>query len=353
MFSNRTFGVEIEFIGSRDTVERALRQAGLDASVEGYNHANRPYWKVTTDASVGYDNGELVSPILRGEQGLEDLRKACRAMVAAGIRVNSACGVHVHVGAADLTPQEVVATCIRYGRQESTFDSIMPRSRRESNNHFCRSMNRFSMSIAGVTNMDNVSRMFHGDRYQKLNVQSYLRQKTLEFRQHSGSINATKIANWVKVCTKFVDTTVAAFRNISARQTAAVSTPTISMASFCNPYRYGSMKYRICKMLVEGATIERIANVIGSPAASVGSMISQIKADPATPNVVRTGRRGNYFYKFVGTGDAAPQTNYGSRQTTVTYRDADYVSVFALPAFHGLEDSVVGYYEERAMELAN
>ena len=35
-------------------------------------------------------------------------------------------------------------------------------------------------------------------RYTKVNSQSYNRHKTIEFRQHSGTINYTKIMGWVK-----------------------------------------------------------------------------------------------------------------------------------------------------------
>ena len=45
---------------------------------------------------------------------------------------------------------------------------------------------------------------FYGDRYYKVNAESYTRHKTIEFRQHQGSTNYKKIEMWVKFCAKLV-----------------------------------------------------------------------------------------------------------------------------------------------------
>lgn len=42
-------------------------------------------------------------------------------------------------------------------------------------------------------------------RYFKINLQAYLRHGTIEFRQHSGSANATKVCNWVRFLQAFID----------------------------------------------------------------------------------------------------------------------------------------------------
>lgn len=59
-----------------------------------------------------------------------------------------------------------------------------------------------------------------GSRYFKVNLMSFQRHGTIEFRQHSGTVNATKIANWVRFLGQFID-------NSKARNTPAVSAPVI------------------------------------------------------------------------------------------------------------------------------
>ena len=103
--SNRTYGIEIEMswgrgnrAPSQETVASALRRAGLDATAEGYTHSVTSGWTVVSDGSVG--NGhELVSPILRGLDGKEQLKTAMRAVKAIGATTDASCGVHVHHGA--------------------------------------------------------------------------------------------------------------------------------------------------------------------------------------------------------------------------------------------------------------
>ena len=53
-------------------------------------------------------------------------------------------------------------------------------------------------------NYDVRNNVFHGDRYYKVNAESYTRHKTIEFRQHQGSTNYKKIEMWVKFCAKLV-----------------------------------------------------------------------------------------------------------------------------------------------------
>src|SRR5690606_38760739 len=81
--SNRKFGVEIEFIfsGNIHDVAAKLNEYGVTTVVEGYNHQTRAHWKIVHDASCGW---ELVSPPMAGEAGLEEIRKACKALVDSG-----------------------------------------------------------------------------------------------------------------------------------------------------------------------------------------------------------------------------------------------------------------------------
>ena len=44
-----------------------------------------------------------------------------------------------------------------------------------------------------------------GGRYYKVNLQAYQCHGTIEFRQHSGTVNATKIAHWVRFLGEFID----------------------------------------------------------------------------------------------------------------------------------------------------
>jgi Putative amidoligase enzyme len=209
---NRTFGVEIEAYGAtREAVANAIRREGLDVYSENYNHTTRNYWKVITDGSISGTNGfEVVSPVLAGEDGLAQLEKVCRALKSVNAKINKSCGLHVHLGAGDLTVKNWKTLYENYANLEVKIDDFMPESRRANNNGYCKSM------ISAVRNADlrncqtlNAiqSKVTGGSRYVKLNTTSFARHGTVEFRHHSGTIEFDKISNWILFTARLVEYT--------------------------------------------------------------------------------------------------------------------------------------------------
>ncbi|MBJ6109432.1 amidoligase family protein [Hymenobacter sp. BT523] len=210
----RTFGVEIEAFGvTRDALLAELRAQGLEAQSEGYNHDTRPHWKITSDASISGANAfELVSPVLQGLEGLADLERACRALRMCGAQVNSSCGLHVHLGAADLSIENMRQLVRNYLVLEPTIDQLVPAARRGDVATYCKSLRRgrtqaqAEQEILAATTAQALGAAANGSsRYYKVNMQSYFRQRTIEFRQHSGSTDFEKISMWVKFLANLVD----------------------------------------------------------------------------------------------------------------------------------------------------
>lgn len=196
IITNRTYGIEIEAYNiDRHILAQAMNEAGIETVVEGYNHVTRNHWKIVTDASLqGNKTFEIVSPILRGENGLDQIRTVCRVLNEKNAKVNRSCGLHVHHDAHDFKARNFENLFILYRRAEKTIDSFMPISRRGNNNRFCRS----------IKDHDGTRRLF-ADRYYKLNLSSFHRHGTVEFRQHSGTVEAEKIINWVILTQKMVE----------------------------------------------------------------------------------------------------------------------------------------------------
>lgn len=196
---NRRFGVEIEAYNCRmNVLVDALREEGVQVSSESYNHTTRNHWKIVSDSSLSGNNTfELVSPVLEGEAGLKELKKVCWVLDACGVKVNASCGLHIHFDAANFSLQSWKNIAISYKHIESVIDKFMPESRR--NNNYCRSLRNITeQKINNAQSIDNLQQVaFENTRYFKVNPQSYSRHKTIEFRQHAGSINYDKISNWV------------------------------------------------------------------------------------------------------------------------------------------------------------
>lgn len=207
---DRKFGIEIEAFGvNRNTLERALTNAGINVNTETYNHETRNYWKLITDASVNGTHGfELVSPPLKGEDGLEELKIVCRVLKEKNVKINKSCGLHIHHEVRDYKVKNFKNLYINYARLEKSIDKFMPNSRRESNNYYLKSMvkENYENKIKNSRDLRSIERnITRRDRYYKLNTQSYWRYGTVEFRQHSGTIEFDKISNWILFTSRLVE----------------------------------------------------------------------------------------------------------------------------------------------------
>ena len=202
----RPFGVEIEFKSplTREQIAAELSAAGIDAQAEGYNHRTASHWKLVYDASV--QNGhELVSPPMAfNAESFAEIETVCRVLAAIGARVDRQCGLHVHHDAAGLSDREIVKAVATYVKYEAHIDQIMPMSRRGQNNSMLKSLYVMGSPKATIQAVNRCkSRQdlvnLYRDRYYKVNVHSLSRHGTLEIRHHSGTIEAAKIVNWVKL----------------------------------------------------------------------------------------------------------------------------------------------------------
>ena len=208
MVNQRAYGVEIEFLGaSRRDVSDALNRAGLDCEVEGYNHNTRDYWKVVTDASLRGESGELVSPILKGADGVRQLEIACNALNSvAGVRVDRTCGLHIHLDSRDMTAAQIKTVFTRYADYEQQIDQIMPRSRR-GNPRWCGSLVDTKSTVQSTVNRK--AHLAHAiGRYYKVNLTNVSNRGSIEFRQHSGTTEFAKIINWLNFLQQFTDRSV-------------------------------------------------------------------------------------------------------------------------------------------------
>ena len=183
---NRRFGIEIEAFG----VERNELRSALDA--EGLH-----FWRVGADGSIrGTNSFELVSPILVGLDGLAQLEKVCRILAAKRAKVNKSCGLHVHIEARSFTLPTWKNLFASYANLEGTIDTMMPESRRGQSNTYCRSIVGYTERAQAATTVRELVRALP-NRYHKVNTLAFSEHGTVEFRQHSGTVEYTKISNWV------------------------------------------------------------------------------------------------------------------------------------------------------------
>jgi hypothetical protein len=201
-----TYGVEIEFFSDLLMQEIAI-SIGKSLCEEGILvdwgcESSTSKWKVIRDPSCEY---ELTSPILSGVDGLIQIRKICNALKGIA-KVSPRCGLHVHIGAQDMSLEQVKAIVLRWLLNEDLFDEIQPRTRRGSRNGWCRALNE--TLVGKRTDIDTIDVVFGAQsiwdlaekwrtRYSKLNLLSYTTHETIEFRHHAGTLNPQAICSWV------------------------------------------------------------------------------------------------------------------------------------------------------------
>lgn len=211
------FGVEIEFYNVHYKLAiKELRAAGLDvADFAGYTHEDsETAWKVTTDSSVtSYNTGtyaglELVSPILKGDKGLDDLRTALTVLSNIGARVDSTCGLHVHHNASSFDHQQLINIVNLYYTHQAGINTILPKSRRTSARaRYCKPIPTRSLAAINYqkqythceTENQRLMKAVNSfkTRYLVINLHAFAVHKTVEFRQHSGTLDADKAEAWI------------------------------------------------------------------------------------------------------------------------------------------------------------
>lgn len=216
--SNRTFGVEAEFFGITPAVAvQALTDAGIAVHYATYTHDTTADWKIVYDASVtgrgtGIGRGlELVSPIMQGVAGLQEVAKAVDALSRAGGKLDKSCGLHVHVGMDGLTGADMMKIIDFYAANQDNIDDIISASRH--NNTYCRKFgirNYELTQIEAFRGLTDVRAMkaaaTNFTRFFVVNTSAYARHGTLEFRQHQGTLNGEKLTSWVKFILAMVET---------------------------------------------------------------------------------------------------------------------------------------------------
>lgn len=221
---SRTFGIELETQGLGTTDAAVVVAAALGVAhvhVTAYHgstchtcrgdvHAAKGReWVVEADGSIGSaaSAAEVISPALSGEAGLAEVQKVAAALKAAGARVSRSCGMHVHVGAADLSGEALGRLVETYTEKQDVINTVLPVSRR-SNQYAVRYTRPEVARIVDTATNGGDARAVAAlapRRYRTVNLMNFTRIGTVEYRQHSGSLDFPKIEAWVRFVVALTD----------------------------------------------------------------------------------------------------------------------------------------------------
>lgn len=210
------FGIELEVVapngfGLRDV--RALLKTVVRCNINDrqYTHEVVERWKVVTDASLSGNAYEIVSPPLTS---LNEVELVCKVLNENGFTVNTSCGFHVHHEIKDLDYKALNNLFRLYDKYEAhVINKMLPGSRR--NSRWCKPVSNLMPKVEQSTNLEEFLRNVghchisrSNIRYHSLNLNSFLKYGTIEFRHHSGTIDFEKIKMWVLLTHKMIETAI-------------------------------------------------------------------------------------------------------------------------------------------------
>ena len=225
------FGIEIEMTGITRAAAAQVIAGHFNTSathVGGIYDAfavrdgDSRQWKVVSDSSIrresrrgGSRNAayavEFVSPICRYED-IGTIQEIIRKLRTAGAKVNSSCGIHIHI---DASPHDVKTlrniVNIMAAKEDLLYKTLKVNVSRE---HYCaKADTRFldELNAKRPTSMDTLEsiwyngrsgRNFHYDesRYHGLNLHSVFSKGTIEFRLFNSTLHAGEIKSYIQLC---------------------------------------------------------------------------------------------------------------------------------------------------------
>lgn len=236
---NQTIGVEIEITGITKAEVAAVAVNFLGGRItreyDGYDTYNiiasdQRGWKIMNDASIKTMKNtkgklkeinnkdysvELVTPILR-YQDIEILQQLIRRLRKAGAVSDSElqCGIHIHIGAKDHTPNTLKNLVNLMAAKEDLIyksleiDPARVRWCKKVNEDLIQAINKKKpKTLEQLADLwyigygfENRERHYHTSRYHGLNLHSTFTKGTIEFRLFNGTLHAGKIRSYIIFC---------------------------------------------------------------------------------------------------------------------------------------------------------
>lgn len=222
------FGIEVETVGisRKDTISAILGAIGGEIEHEGgvYDKwictaPDGRKWCAVSDASIGRENTEVVSPILSYPDDIELLQTVVRCIRKAGGRVNTSCGIHVHIDASRLNGKQLGNLAKIVFKQEPLILHSLQVSANRLNAYtrpmqesFIENVEKYRpKTIEELSrlwyedNDDHHQEHYHSSRYHGVNYHSLYYRGTVEFRWFESTLHAGKVKSYIQYCLLLVN----------------------------------------------------------------------------------------------------------------------------------------------------
>ena len=227
---NQAFGLELEFSG---ITRRAAAQA-VATVINGnqrYTYEGGTYnvcavyaadgrkWLVERDASVDEigsgEQCEFVTPKCTYDD-IEKVQECIRALRKAGAKVNSSCGLHIHIDGANHDAKSLKNLLFTFrAKEELIFKAVG--TQRSRLGHWCKPIDdQLIDNVKKIKKLDSDNLKdtwystyhdwhsqdahYHGSRYHALNLHSLWYRGSVEFRLFEATLHAGEVRAYINLC---------------------------------------------------------------------------------------------------------------------------------------------------------
>lgn len=358
------FGIELEFSNVTPAqIERAFAANGIEGMT------------VKTDATPGVTAEINFPPLASSAFAWRYVRQVCDALGSINATVSTACGFHVHISNAPLSPSTTPAAFSRrsieacharqpflsgpdwfdeplsvaavkdilwrYTMAQSTIDAMHPASR--TNNRYCMPLGDRIAQIDRATTLQELTAATRG-KFSTVNLTTWARG-TIEFRQAAGTVEFEKVERWIQFLLNLVRWTTEERIDRSADVTVEHTTPE-------RPHRAGSridVIWRMCRQ-PGGADVRDLMQATGTTAVNIRARISELRATHGDDAIITHTQQANgHTY---GDGDDLARYEIRDRWTT-TQRGIPAIRTSAMSSvWAGLSDDHFEFWQNRIEALA-
>lgn len=224
---DQAFGIELEFGGiTRGKAAWAIAKV-LDSTPRYIGGGYQKYeitgpdgrdWTIMYDSSVNTQGGEeceFVTPKCTYDD-IPTVQECIRALRRAGAKVDSSCGMHIHIDGANHTAKSLKNLAFTFrAKQDLIFKAVAPN---RTNNRFCRPLTddlvdniKKSKNLDGEKMKDvwygtyrdygrDTNAHYHDSRYHALNLHSLWYRGTVEFRLFNSTLHAGEVRAYLNLC---------------------------------------------------------------------------------------------------------------------------------------------------------
>ena len=224
---NQAFGLELEFTGI--TREKAARAIGQVLNGTPYYEGGGYFkwtvrddeyrkWTIERDASVVTNGGEqceFVTPKCRYED-IGTVQECIRALRKAGAKVNTSCGIHIHVDGSNHTAKSLKNLLFTFrAKEDLIFKAVGTQRSRLAK--WCKPIDdNLINKVKTIKKLDSMqlkdtwystyaafndpTAHYNPSRYHALNLHSVWYRGTVEFRLFEATLHAGEVRAYINLC---------------------------------------------------------------------------------------------------------------------------------------------------------